>query len=260
MAVASIPASHTSRPLISVVLATRDRPQLLPIALDCYRHQTYDRRELIVIDDGQMHPADEAEVRSAGGTLIRLDTVTPLGAKLNLGISAGRGELCAKMDDDDWYAPPYLATMVGAIARRSTRVCRPTVAFMSQFLFFDVASWTVRNPAPGSVPGATLVFAREDWQERPFRRVAHHEDMWFLHDQLALGVSALPVTTPDLFMAVRHRGGKERGHTWTQQWQGQELDSFLRDCDRYRSPEQLLPGWAVTAYRRLQRDLLSPAG
>lgn len=261
MALARPTVSHTDQPLISVILATRDRPQLLRIALDCYRHQTYDRRELIVIDDGQTHRADEAEVRGAGGILIRLDTVTPLGAKLNLGIGAGRGGLCAKMDDDDWYAPGYLSSMVNAIARRSARVCRPTIAFMSQFLFFDLASWTIRNPAPGSVPGATLVFAREDWQEHPFRGVAHHEDMWFLHDQLALGVSALPVMASDLFMAVRHGGGGgERGHTWTQQWQGQELDSFLRDCDRYRSPEQLLPGWAIAAYRRLQRDLLSPAG
>lgn len=231
------------------------------IALECYRHQTYEPCELIVVDDGQRHPADEAAVREVAGTLVRLDTVTPLGAKLNLGIGAGRGAVCAKMDDDDWYAPEYLTAMVDAMTRRAVRVCRPTIAFMSQFLFFDLASWTVRLPAPGSVPGATLVFAREDWLERPFRQVSHHEDMWFLQDQTELGVSPLPVTQPDLFMAVRHRSsGDERGHTWTQRWQGQDLDAFLLDCEQYRSPEELLPPWAIVAYRALQRDLVPVAG
>ena len=190
--------------------------------------------------------------------MLRLDAVTSLGAKLNLGIGAGRGALCAKMDDDDWYAPDYLAAMVEARERRSVHVCRPTIAFMSQFLFFDVASWTVRQPTPGSVPGATLVFAREDWLERPFRQVSHHEDMWFLQDLIELGVSPLPVTKPDLFMAVRHRGwGDERGHTWTQQWQGQDLDAFLQECEQYRSPEQLLPPWAIAVYGSVRQELAS---
>ncbi len=247
---------QTGKPLVSVILTTRDRPRLLRIALACYRHQTYEPRELIVVDDGELHPADEDEIRAAGGMLIRLNTVTPLGAKLNVGAGAGRGRLCAKMDDDDWYGPAYLATMVDAILRRSSTVCRPLIAFVSQFLFFDIASWTVRDTTSGSVPGATLVFAREDWEERPFRHIAHHEDMWFLRDQLASGVSILPVTTPDLFMAVRHRAGVgERGHTWTQQWQGQDIDSYVLGHDSYRSPEELLPDWAITAYRGLQRDL-----
>jgi glycosyltransferase involved in cell wall biosynthesis len=228
------------------------------VALACFRHQTYDPLELIVVDDGQRYPVDEADVREAGGRLIRLDSVTPLGAKLNLGISAGRGRLCAKMDDDDWYGPGYVEAMVAAIERRSTRVCRPTIAFMGQFLFFQLVSWEMRVAPPNRFPGATLVFAREDWEERPFRTVAEHEDSWFLEDQMALGVSALPVMARDLFVAVRHRGGAERGHTWTQQWDGRRLDDdFLQECERYGAPEDLLPEWAINAYRELQRDLLT---
>ncbi len=193
--------------------------------------------------------------------MLRLDAVTSLGAKLNVGIGAVRGALCAKMDDDDWYAPDYLAAMVEARARRSLQVCTPTIAFMGQFLFFDVASWMVRQPAEASAPGATLVFAREDWLECQFRQVSHHEDMWFLQDLMELGVSPLPVTQPDLFMAVRHRGwDKERGHSWTQRWEGQDLDMFLQDCEQYRSPEQLLPPWAIAAYTRLRQEIAAVPG
>jgi glycosyltransferase involved in cell wall biosynthesis len=245
--------------LISVVLTTRDRPQFLRVALECYRRQTYARRELIVVDDGQVSPVDETTVREVGGTLLRLDTVTPLGAKLNMGLGAGRGRLCAKMDDDDWYAPTYLEKMVDGLAKRSTRVCRPTIAFVNEFLFFDLHTWTLRHPPAGTVPGATLVFAREDWQARPFRQTIHHEDMWYLQDQLAMGVSPLPVIAPDVFIAVRHRGAKsERGHSWTQQWQGTDLDALLRGSDPHRSPEEVLPAWAIDAYRTMQSDLVPP--
>jgi len=258
MAPARAPASRSREPFVSVVLTTRDRPQLLAIALACYRHQTYRHRELIVVDDGPRYPADRAAVEALGGSLIRLDTDNPLGTKLNLGVGAARGSLCAKMDDDDWYAPTYLETMIGAVLGRSSQVCRPTIAFTSQFLFFDVAEWTVRLPGSGSVPGATLVFAREDWEARPFRRVTHHEDMWFLRDLMDLGVSPLPVLVPDIFMAVRHAGSRrERGHTWNHHWLGKDLEAHLRECPVYRSPEALLPGWAVQAYRELQSELVA---
>ena len=38
------------KPLVSVILSTRDRPRLLALALDYYRYQSYSRRELIVVD------------------------------------------------------------------------------------------------------------------------------------------------------------------------------------------------------------------
>lgn len=255
---ARLSVSPPKWPFISVVLTTRDRPRLLSLALSCYRRQTYPWRELIVVDDGEHDPADEEVVADAGGRLLRLDAGTPLGDKLNGGVDSARGPLCAKMDDDDWYAPSYLETMVGALRARGARVCRPTLAFLGPFLFFDVASWEVRWAAEGSVPGATLVFAKEDWRERPFRGVSNHEDMWFLQDQMALGVAPLPVCAPEVFLAVRHGAlRRERGHTWTQQWQGEDLDASLRAAPRYRSPDALLPPWALAQYRALRRDLSS---
>jgi len=80
-----------SEPLVSVVLTTRDRPRFLPIALECYRRQTYSRRELVVVDDGEQSPAAAVDVERAGRRLLRLDSVATLGTKLNLGCEAARG-------------------------------------------------------------------------------------------------------------------------------------------------------------------------
>ena len=62
------------QPFVSVIMLTRDRPQFLSLALTCYARQTYAQRELIVVDDGGVHPADADAVAAAGGRLLRVGT------------------------------------------------------------------------------------------------------------------------------------------------------------------------------------------
>jgi glycosyltransferase involved in cell wall biosynthesis len=245
--------------LVSVVLTTRDRPQLFAVALACYQQQTYPRRELVVVDDGTTFPADAAAVAAVGGRLIRLAPGTPLGIKLNHGLQAGQGRLCMKMDDDDWYSPAYLETMVSMLMAHSTVVCRPTIAFLCGFLFFDVVRWEVRWSTDRNVPGATLLFAREDWQARPFRPLSQHEDVWFLMDHIRAGSVPLAVRAPQTFLAVRHRGSRvNRGHTWTHQRNGQQLEEYVRDRPCYApGPEALLPPWALAVYHALHHELIT---
>lgn len=244
-------------PLVSVILTTRDRPSFLRMALACFRHQTYRQRELIVVDDGEIHPADPAAVAEEGGRLIRMPPDTPLGTKLNQGVEAARGALCQKMDDDDWYAPAFLETLVGAIQGGRSSVCTPQVACLMPFLFFEVARWEVRRSLDNNIPGATLVFAREDGLACPFRPLPADEDIWFVLDQTRSGASLLPVNAPELFLAVRHRGAEhDRGHTWTRQWDGRTLEAYVRERPLYPGgPEALLPPWALSFYDELRRDL-----
>jgi glycosyltransferase involved in cell wall biosynthesis len=245
-------------PAVSVVLTTRDRPRLVSVALLCYRHQTYPQRELVVVDDGTTYPVDADAVAAVGGRLIRVEPGTPLGTKLNRGLSDARGPLCLKMDDDDWYAPRFLEAIVSALRANSTVVCTPVLAFLMPFLFFDVARWEVRRSIEHNIPGATLLFAREDWQQRPFRALPRDEDVWFLLDQMRQGVSMLPVRALETFLAVRHAGARQdRGHTWTHQADGGALETYLQDRPLYDGgPEALLPDWALAIYRDLRRELL----
>jgi glycosyltransferase involved in cell wall biosynthesis len=261
--------SGAEAPLISVVLTTRDRPHFLPIALECYRRQTYARRELIVVDDGIDFPADEAVVEAAGGRLVRVEPGTMLGTKLNRGAREARGTFCQKMDDDDWYAPEFMETMLSALLKSWTSVCRPTVAFLMHFLFFNVARWEIRESVGNNVPGATLLFSRDAWQESPFRAVGNNEDNWFLRDLLDVGGVLLPVRALKTFLAVRHGGGGgNRGHTWTEQSTGQVVEDYMQNRPLYTGgPEALLPGWALDFYRSIHRELslgkslpLSPPG
>ncbi len=244
------------RPLVSVVLTTRDRPRFLPLALAGYGQQTYANRELIVVDDGERFPAAEEAIVQAGGRLLRAAPGTALGSKLNAGIALARGELIQKIDDDDWYGPAFLSAMVETLAARWATVCRPTLVFLSPFLFFDLAAWRLHRSVRGHLPGATLLFARDLWEEAPFRPLPGDEDVWFLLDHARLGATTATADALETYLAVRHAGlGADRGHTWTHQGTGAPLDEYVGRLEVYdRPPEALLPDWALAAYRSLRGD------
>jgi hypothetical protein len=249
-------------PLVSVILTTRDRPRFFAQAIDYFHQFSYPNRELIVVDDGDAFPVDAATVESAGGRLMRAPGGSAIGDKLNRGLSVAAGSWCLKMDDDDWYGPGFLSAMMSALAEHRTIVCRPVLAFLMPFLFFDVARWEIRQSLVNNLPGATLVFAREDWVHRPFRPLFQDEDMWFLRDQVRNGAVVLPVRSPgslESFLAVRHRRlGTDRGHTWTQQVDGRSLETYLQqERPLYKSPEQILPESALSFYRGLREELLA---
>ena len=251
-----------SPPLVSAILTTRDRPQFISRALESFRTSLYPNRELIVVDDGEVCPVDGRAVERVGGRLMRASAGTPIGEKLNLGLEAARGAWCQKMDDDDWYGPGYLSAMMGAIAKHRATVCRPVLAVLMPFLFFEVARWEIRRSLVNNVPGATLVFAREDWQQCRFRPLFHDEDLWFLQDMTRAGAVLLPVRSPgslDTFLAVRHGStGRNRGHTWTQQADGRSLETYLREeRPLYKTPEEILPEPALRFYRGLRAELLA---
>jgi len=252
---------NSNLPLVSVILTTRERPRLLSVALACYRHQTYPNRELIVVDDGDRHPVDPRAVEGLGGRVIRAAPGTLLGAKLNRGVEQARGAWCQKMDDDDWYAPDFLEAMISAVEQERKKVCRPSIAILTPFLFFEVARWEVRRSAGHNAPGATLLFAREDWEQHPFRAVPRDEDVWFVRDQQRAGLEVVLVRALESFLAVRHRGSlQDRGHTWTHQGNGSILEDGLQERPLHRRrPEDLLPEWALAVYRPLHQELSTAA-
>ena len=245
-------------PHVSVVLTTRDRPRFLNIVLRCYTEQTYPNRDLIVVDDGSDFPVDESRIEQLGGRVVRAAAGSSIGAKLNAGIEVARGPLIQKMDDDDWYHPRFLETLVRKRTETMYDVCLPALTFIMPFLFFELSTWAIRRSVDFNVPGATLMFDRDDWRERPFRNLPQDEDVWYYRDHRDMGRQITPVGEVELFLAIRHRGvSGDRGHTWTSHHGHGSLEDYLQSRPFHdRRPEEILPEWALKAYREIRAGMI----
>ena len=103
------------QPLVTVVTPTYNRRAFLPALIACYSHQTYPRMEWIVLDDGR----DSVEDVFATADLpslryVRCAEKMRIGAKRNELNRLARGEIIVAMDDDDYYPPDRVASVVAA--------------------------------------------------------------------------------------------------------------------------------------------------
>jgi glycosyltransferase involved in cell wall biosynthesis len=101
-------------PLVSCILATRNRPPFLTQAIKYFLRQTYPNKELIIVDDSETSAAALVP-DGAAITYIKLEVQLMLGTKLNLGIDAAAGQIIQKLDDDDYYHPEFLQTTIQAL-------------------------------------------------------------------------------------------------------------------------------------------------
>lgn len=245
-------------PLVSIILATNDRPTFLPIALRCYAEQTCPDRELIVVDSGAHFPVDEALVDSVGGRVLRVPPGTPLGQKLNLGIASASGLFIQKMDDDDYYAPTATERLIDALGGPALLYTPRALAGVSPYSLLLLKDWDLRYAPRGNTPGATLCFPRALWEELPFAPVRNHEDSNFMIAHHRIGNELRRVPEPDLLISIRHTGiAVDRAHIWVKNASrgadDYDPDGHIKAFARHRKrPEDVLPAWALDIYQRIR--------
>lgn len=107
-----------NEPVISVVIPTWNAADYLPATLDSIFAQSYDRFEIIVVDDGSTDGT--ADLISGYGERIRCISQENWGGPSrprNAAIEAARGELICFFDADDLMDPDKLALAVDVFAR-----------------------------------------------------------------------------------------------------------------------------------------------
>jgi glycosyltransferase involved in cell wall biosynthesis len=114
-------------PKVSVVVPTRDRPELLRRAVEAVLDQGYPGEvECIVVFD-QSEPSEIAVTAPPARSLqvVRNHRAPGLAGARNSGVLAADGELVAFCDDDDEWLPGKLARQVGALLadREAAVVC-----------------------------------------------------------------------------------------------------------------------------------------
>lgn len=105
-------------PLVSVLITTHNRSELLRRALESVLHQTYKAIEVIVIDDGSTDDTEEvvSGYMKQYSNLKYLKHAEPKGANVarNNGIRHAQGEYIAGLDDDDSISDNYIEALVNA--------------------------------------------------------------------------------------------------------------------------------------------------
>jgi LmbE family N-acetylglucosaminyl deacetylase/glycosyltransferase involved in cell wall biosynthesis len=92
---------------VSVIIRTRDRPELLREAIDSVRATRYPC-EVVVVNDGG------AAVEAAGATIVQHETSRGRSAAANAGVHAAKNAYIAFLDDDDLFYPEHLPTLANA--------------------------------------------------------------------------------------------------------------------------------------------------
>ncbi|MGI8656817.1 MAG: glycosyltransferase family 2 protein [Pyrinomonadaceae bacterium] len=102
-------------PKVSVIIATRNRPQLLPRAV-ASAQKAGTNVEIIVVDDASTKETADVCRKLAGIRYVRLERNQNLGGARNVGILASSGDFITFLDDDDVRLPGSLDAQAEALA------------------------------------------------------------------------------------------------------------------------------------------------
>lgn len=114
--------------LISVVIATHKRPELLTATLNCLAEQTYRPFEIVIVDDGSDTTTADAvnawksQVRPVFDVTYQWQENQGPATARNRGVEASHGELILFLDDDDLLCPDALEHLACAIDGRQTAI------------------------------------------------------------------------------------------------------------------------------------------
>lgn len=115
--------SIIENPLVSVVIPTNDRPELLEDALHSIREQNYSNIEILIVDDAsEDRKLNQSIADKFNAKYIYLSEKSYKGAACNIGVSLSKGEYICFFDDDDIAHPEMINRYVTAFMSNNVDV------------------------------------------------------------------------------------------------------------------------------------------
>src|SRR5258708_1108738 len=103
--------------LVSVIIPTHNRPEMLAEALASVRAQTFADYEIIVVSNGESDDMRRASRGAASGCVYLEVDRGNVSAARNFGVERAKGEWIAILDDDDVWPPNKLERQVAEAKR-----------------------------------------------------------------------------------------------------------------------------------------------
>lgn len=216
------------RPNVSCICVTFNRYDRLRTAIDAFLKQTYEPKELVIVDDStNPMPIDVERVLAANKKsvkYVRLAKRRTIGYKRNKAISSSTGDVVSIWDDDDIHFPSRLDVQVGTLVQHPS--CDITLVGHRALYHTTAPSKQVNvfRRIPKHVHDAwwyngylcpSMTFRKRLWTELGgYRHVNKHEDYHFLR-KAERANAVIHVTTKSHFFAYTvHPGGVSSMHAY----------------------------------------------
>ena len=219
--------------LVSVVIPTLDRPQLLLRALKSVFNQTYQNLDVIVVVD-RPHEETDAVLREIDDP--RLHVVVspcPLSspAARNLGVDEAKGAWVAFLDDDDEWLPTKIEKQLAFAAGREdvlvsclSRVVTPRMSYVLPAVIYDnsvpLDDYLFSRSSPfarqGFIQTSSFFMQRSVLDRVRFRDDPTHDDWEFalrLSKQSGMRIETVPEVLTVLYFEEQRSSGTSR-QTW----------------------------------------------
>ena len=105
-------------PTVSVICPTYNRPGMHEKLYENFSKQDCAAKDLWVLDDTHAPSVFFRKCADTAVHYVHTPQKRTIGAKRNQLISMSSGSIVAHFDDDDWYAPNYLSSMVDALVQQ----------------------------------------------------------------------------------------------------------------------------------------------
>ena len=103
---------HIANPLVSVIIPTYNRNNIISRAIDSVIKQTYDNIEIIVVDDGSTDNTKQILRQFRGKVKYIYKINGGVSSARNKGIEEAKGELIAFLDSDDYWMPDKIEKQI----------------------------------------------------------------------------------------------------------------------------------------------------
>jgi glycosyltransferase involved in cell wall biosynthesis len=219
--------------LISVIIPTLNRPQLIMRALNSVFDQTYREIEVVVVVDGPDHDT-VAVLRQVADprlqVIVNAHSLTAAGAR-NVGIDRAQGEWIAFLDDDDEWLPNKLMRQIEfargrdpALVTCLSRVVSPECTMVQPAVIYDNAGpideylFDRRSPFGGLsfIQTSSYLMPRPLLGQVRFRIDTPHDD-WDLLLRLSKQLGVRVVTVPEVLVILHieeNRPSLSKAGTW----------------------------------------------
>jgi glycosyltransferase involved in cell wall biosynthesis len=205
---------NDQQPKVSCLMVTANRKQLMRRSIRCFQNQTYQNKEMVVIDDGEQDLDEVLQDLSASELkYIKLDKdpENTLGKLRNRSLKEATGDYLVQWDDDDWYHPDRISIQAETLSEGYDACC-----LSSALMHLDEEPY-MNHPyvgqLPEGIPGSIMHKADADIRYPHTRRA---EDTVYLKQWMDRRYHQLTDSYSHLFIRCYHGA-----NTW-------EKEHFLR--------------------------------